>query len=426
MKVLVITDVLWRNDNGVGNTYSNMFDGIDDIEFANICCQTGVSKNVVSTKCFQMSETQIIKNFINSTCPVGIVEEKAEETAQQQKDGKFLSFIKKSRLQIFFDIREAIWKIGSWKNERLNSFLDEFNPDIIFAQIQDKIYLNNIISYVKDYTNKPLFLYTWDDNYSLKQFFFSPLYWINRLAQRRSIRKIVKKCEILYTISEEQRVEYAKLLGANTKLLYKGKKFTKKPYYEKNHDEINLLYAGNLYSGRYKTIKKVCDEIALLNEENVQNPIFLNIYSGTALSKKEVERLNTKWTHFCGRTSEEQVQELETRADALLHVEPFSKRGRLICRLSFSTKLVDYFYKGKGIIAIGSRVCSSMKYLKRHDAALVCTQFDSIKKVLSLIKSKPDCIADYADKAWECGYKNHQIDDIQNMLRQDFIKSLRG
>ena len=31
MNVLVITDALWRDDNGVGNSYSNIFN--DDIPF---------------------------------------------------------------------------------------------------------------------------------------------------------------------------------------------------------------------------------------------------------------------------------------------------------------------------------------------------------------------------------------------------------
>lgn len=420
MKILVVTDVLWRDDNGVGNSYSNIFNEFPEAIVANVCCQQGVSKNGISQRCFQISESSLLRNLKNKSVPTGCVEEPATESKPENPKGLF-ALVKKSRLQIFFWLRNFIWKIGKWKSKELREFIDEFEPDLIFAQLQDKVYLNNLVGYIKKHTQKPLYLYAWDDVYSLKQFSLSPLFWIDRFMQRRSIKKIVKQCEILYTISQEQQLEYAKSLKARTKLLYKGYNFDKAefPTETKSDEPLKILYTGNLYSGRYKTLQRVCTALNEINGKGKKAE--LAIYSATNLSDKQVKKLNFEGSsHFFGKISEAEVQVLQKDADILLHIEPFSLKGSLLCRLSFSTKLVDYFYNKKCIFAVGHKRCSSMKYLQRFDAAIVAEEKGQIQEKLEALLHAQEMKDVYAKKAWECGQKNHQIADIQNELFKDF------
>ena len=111
---------------------------------------------------------------------------------------------------------------------------------------------------------------------------------------------------------------------------------------------------------------------------------------------------------------------LQSEADILLHIEPFTLKGSLLCRLSFSTKLVDYFHKRKCIFAVGCGVCSSMMYLKRYDAAVVAESYDEMREKLKDLINNPETVKEYADKAWNCGENNHRIEDIQNRLLKDF------
>lgn len=420
MRVLVVTDVLWRDDNGVGNSYSNIFKDMPNVTIANICCQQGISRNSVSQGCFQISETSILKNLKNPELPSGMIEEKKEEEPSGNS-GRFATFLKRSRLQIFFWMRNFIWRIGRWKSAELRKFIDDFKPDLIFAQLQDKIYLNNLVRYIQKYTQKPLCLYAWDDVYSWKQFSLSPLFWIDRFAQRCSIRKLVKQSSLLYTISDEQRLEYAKSLGVQTKLLYKGCDFNDDFCFQKeeNANPIKILYTGNLYSGRYKTLKRICKALEKINKAGKKAE--LEIYSGSNLSKRQAAKLNKEnVSRFCGKISESEVQTLQKEADILLHIEPFSLKGSLLCRLSFSTKLVDYFYNGKCIFATGHKRCSSMKYLTRFDAAVTVENPAEIKENLESLIDDAKKRSAYREKAWECGKNNHQIVNIQKNLLQDF------
>lgn len=432
MKILVVTDVLWRTDNGVGNSYSNIFSNLQNVEIRNICCQEGPSDNTISSGCFQIGEARLIKNLINKNYPAGAEEKEKTDTVEvdEQKDSKnsFLSFLVRSRLQILLWIREAIWKIGRWKSPELREFVDNFQPDIIFAQLQDKMYMNNLIIYLQEYLKKPLVVYSWDDVYSLRQFSLSPLFWIDRLFQRTSIRSLMKRTSLLYTISEEQKEEYHKSLGIDTDLLYKGMILNELPQINSelsSAKSIQMLYTGNLYSGRYQTILSICKIINKINSRGVR--IQLHIFSGTNLSEKQKRRLcigNSSF--FEGSISEKEVVEKQKEADVLLHIEPKSLKGRLLCRLSFSTKLVDYFSRAKCIFAVGDPICSSIAYLQRNDAAIVVNTVEQAEEALNEMISKPELIPQYAKKAFDCGKRNHDLSKIQERLIKKLELLCRG
>ncbi len=423
MNILVITDVLWRNDNGVGNSYSNIFEGMPDVKIANICTQSGVSENNVSSACFQISEGRLIRNMKDKTYPSGTLERKTEGQATATGDDSITKLVKRMRFRVFFWARELVWKIGRWNSPELRQFIDDFKPDLIFAQVQDKMYQNRIVKFVKEYTKKPLMIYVWDDVYSLKQFSLSPLYWIDRLMQRHSIKGLAKKSSKVYAISKEQVEEYHKLLKKPTGLLYKGRDFRVEPEEKETNKPIEILYTGNLYSGRYKTIAEFCEYLKEINCDGQK--AVLKIYSGSPLSDKEINAINIPDTsYFMGKTSESEVQKLQAEADILLHIEPFTLKGSCACRLSFSTKLVDYFNKKKCIFAVGHSRCSSMKYLKRNDSAIVCESYREMAEALKKILGNPDIVAEYAKKAWDCGAKNHRIEDIQSGLIKDFEEAI--
>ncbi len=423
MNILVITDVLWRNDNGVGNSYSNIFEGMPDVKIANICTQAGVSENNVSTACFQISEGRLIRNIKEKSFPTGTVEVKSDTETVTTGDDGITKLIKRLRLRAFFWARELVWKIGRWNSPELRKFIDDFNPDLIFAQVQDKMYQNRIVKFVQEYTKKPLMIYVWDDVYSLRQFSLSPLYWIDRFMQRGSIKALAKKSSKVYAISKEQVEEYAKLLKRPTGLLYKGRDFSVEPDMKETNKPIEILYTGNLYSGRYKTIAKFCEYLKDINRDGQK--AVLKIYSASPLSDKEINSINIPGTsYFEGKTSESEVQKLQGDADILLHIEPFTLKGSLLCRLSFSTKLVDYFNKKKCIFAVGHSRCSSMKYLKRNDSAIVCESYDEMAEQLKKVLESPQMVVEYAKKAWDCGAKNHRIEDIQSGLKKDFEEAI--
>lgn len=411
-----------RYDNNVGNSYSNIFEGMEDVKIANVCCQQGRSANDITERCFQISEKLILKSLLCGSGPAGVIETEQKQdkplkkTQKNAAAKKLYNLARIFRFQVFFWIRNAIWKTGRWKSELLRQYIEDYAPDIIFAQLQDRLYLNDLIIYIKDLVKVPLVLYTWDDVYSLRQFSLSPLWWIDRFIQRRKIRQVVKRCETIYTISEEQAEEYGRLFRKKSSILYKGYLFGEDAVPRKDYQcPLKIVYTGNLYGGRWQAIAELCKAIGKVNKDGKQLQLY--IYSATPLLKRQVKKLCIEGsTYFCGKIDAGDVKRVQREADILLHAESFGLKGSLTTRLSFSTKIVDYFKEKKCILALGAKRCASIRYLERNDAAVVVTDVKDILPTVSRLACTPLMIQEYAEKAWKCGRTNHQIQNIQKSL----------
>ena len=63
MKVLILSNIEWSDNNAFGNTLSNLFSGIDDVDIASLYRRNSKPINCVCKKYYKISYTSIIKNF---------------------------------------------------------------------------------------------------------------------------------------------------------------------------------------------------------------------------------------------------------------------------------------------------------------------------------------------------------------------------
>src|SRR5690606_33121354 len=187
----------WRDDNNSGNTLLNIF-GNTNAEFAQIYCSTELPNNNLCKRYYQISDSMIINNIINNK---KIGRKLKYHNFPKESDGKqasidnvqkgtmFYKFFKRYNLQIFYILKEMLWKWSDWQNDDLKDFIQEFDPDIIFAPCYGNHYMLSMNRYVANLTNKPMISYISDDHYSLKNLRYSPLYWLNRLLLRANLKK---------------------------------------------------------------------------------------------------------------------------------------------------------------------------------------------------------------------------------------------
>lgn len=262
--------------------------------------------------------------------------------------------------------------------------------------------------------------YISDDCYTLKQFSLSPLFWIDRLIKRRFVKRTIDTCSLLYTITDTQKEEYNQIFGNKCKVLFKGGIFDKELQIKKIHNPIKLVYTGNLGLGRWKSLAMIAESLQSLNKHQIIAQ--LDIYSQTPLSGNMKKSLNIPGTScFKGSIPATQVKSVQMEADILIHVESFDLSERYKARLSFSTKIVDYFETGKCILAVGWDKTGAIEYLKNNDAALVVTNADEVNKTLQTIFSTPSIIEEYANKGYLCGQKNHRLEEIRKGLYNDLL-----
>lgn len=418
MNILVISNTPWSDNNSFGNSFSNIFDGIPNLKFANIYCRSGKPNNQFDMICFQITEKSLISNFFHRKKPSGRIVSQLCGKEVEEKEIVGFEQARKIRWQLMFWGRDIIWKIGRWKSDELKNFLDEFDPDIIFQPIYSKPYINDIVLFAKEYIGCPMIGYISDDNYTLKQFNISPLYWVDRLWSRQKVKKVIEKCKLLYVISQIQKEEYEKIFTPPCKVLTKCADFSNPaPIWRIPTDTIKMIYAGNIGSDRWKSLGILTEVIEKLRRNGYH--LQMDIYTSTPMTSKMQHILKKDGTFIHKSVSYLEVRKIQKKADILIHVEGLSLKSQLAVHQSFSTKLVDYFAMGKCIVAVGTEREASIKHLIDNNAAVVIgTKKEATYKIEKLLGA-PEMILEYGIRAYTCGKKHHERVIVQKMLLQD-------
>lgn len=423
MRILVISSTVWNTDNSFGNTFSNLFEGIDDISIANIYCNYGDPKNNIKGRYFQINEKLLIKNILNSknNDPGKLVTTDVVNNLSNIEI-KRLSSVKKRRWTVFFWIRKLIWFIGRWNSKELNNFIDDFKPDLIFVPLYHPSYLNRIILYVQKKTGVKLVTYALDDVYSLKRRSWSLFYWIERISNVRLSRKVIRRSDLMYSISEMQQDELKQQFNKKSKILRKGIEFNDLnvtyPSNKKKNKILKLVFTGNIYQGRWKSLSMISRALEEINKNSLNAQLY--IYTASEVTSPMKKALFSEGNTFLmGSVPSEDIAKIQLDADILIHVESTDLKDRLEVRHSLSTKIVDYLSRSRCILAVGKRDVASIDYLKRNDIALIAEDTNQIIEILSGIIDKKIVLDDYSKRGIDFARKNHNINNIQNELYDD-------
>lgn len=424
MKILIISAEVWRDDSNGGNVLSNIFQNFD-AEFAQIYCNPGNPSNVLCKNYYQMTDKMVIDNILKKKV-MGeklVYDNFPQDTFNteiaQVNHIKGYKFLKKLRFESFLVAKEILWSLSNWRNDRIKEFILDFNPDIIFAPCYGSHFMLSLTRYVSKLTKKPIISYISDDHYSLKQFRFSPIFWMNRFILRKNLRKTFKYYDLTYTMTQEQLEECKKAFNCNIKILKKGGDFSNLPIKNKINIPIRIVYAGGIYCGRIKTLIKLVQVIKKLNKK--EQKFVLDIYTGNSLSKKQSKILNDgQNSRVHGIVTQEELKNIYSNADIALHVESFDWKNRLLTRISFSTKIVDLLASSCTVMAISWKKHSGYTYLKRENAAICIDNISKLEETLLYLSENPNELKECAQRAISCGMRNHRIDEVQQTLKKDF------
>ena len=340
LRILFVSSSPLKKEISIGNTFINLFKDMDDVELASIYTRAGAPDPEIS-QAFCITEKMLIKNLIKKT-PVGVRIESTEKNEtpkvyNTKNEQGIINFIKSRRWTLFFWLQDFVWRIGKWKSPELKKYVEEYNPDVIFTVLSGLPFLNRLILHITKLANKKLVLYAWDNNYSLKQFMLSPLQWINHFISRKSMRKVVKKAELFYVISDVQKNDYEKSFKKECKVLTKSADFSNQaPVKNEYNKPLQLVYTGNIGMNRWRSLAEIATVLKKINEDEVKAQ--LRIYTGNLLTEKMDSALNKGNSSFVmGSVSADEVIKIQNDADMLVHVESKDLKNKLLVRQSFST-----------------------------------------------------------------------------------------
>ena len=423
MKILFVALDSWRKDNSLGNSYSSVFGKMEDVEIAHVFSSNkkpDYEKNV--TRYFQIEEEAVIKTVFSSIDREGVGREVTlddfEEPNHSANKGKknfyskALSFGKKHHWILLYWARDLAWRFGRINYDGLIGFVKDFNPDLIFFSFGNIFRSNRLAFYLKELTGVPMVVHMQMDHYTLKRFSYSPFFWIDKFLKRRIIRRLAKKTDLFYCISERLKNELEASLHVPCKVLYKipdsGRSF--EPY-KKIHKPIRFLFTGNIGANRWKTLSMLAKSLQKLQFGN------LDIYTSNPITKEIENSLNIEgYSSTHGPVSQSEVIRLQNEADVLVHVEAFDLRNRLLVRGAISTKIMDYLSIGRSILAIGPEDIDSMAFLKEGDVAMMAHSKNDLIDILNKIKNDNTILFDYAQRGVNQIHKHYDADTMRMNL----------
>ena len=411
-KILVFTVNAWNSVVG-DNTWATLLEYYKSENLANIFIRDEIPDSKVCSKYFCVSENRVIKSILKRKIQTG-----REITAQSLTDtepnedllahnARYAKMKKKRRYSLLL-ARELLWKLGNWKTKELDVFLDEFKPDIILHGMDGYIHMNRLVRYAQKRTGAKAIGYIWDDNFTYKQS-KKIGYKVYRYFQRKSLKKLAKQTEAFFAITPKTKQEADEFFNIDCTLL--SKPLNADPIaenYETLNKPLKMLYTGNLLIGREKTLAKLSEALKEINRGT--HFVILDVYTQTVLSEEYLKDTQNDFCRIHPPISQAEVLQLQKEADILLFLEDLSDEI-LMARLSFSTKITDYFSAGKCIFAVGNADLAPMQYFKDTGAAVTVENEQDIGKSLQILLYRENLIA-YAKNAVECGLKNHSAEHI--------------
>jgi hypothetical protein len=422
MRILLITDEVWNDKVHPNNGLTNWFEGFP-AEFAHIYLSSGVPDNKCCSKYYQITDYMMLRSIFTQN--------KAGRSFEYNKDGKhkedsfpeqenkaFYSYMKLIATETIRLFRDWIWLSGQYNIDNIDQFISEFNPDIIFTLRFASRKILRLERMISEFTDCPMIAFTGDDEYTLQQLRFSPVFWLRRIWLRQDLRRTIPLYSKYYMLSETQANLYRQKFHIATDVLMKCGDFEEAFIRKEIHSPIRLVYAGKLYCNRWKTLVQIKKALEQINKTEIR--MVLQIYTKDRITKRRRRLLSDNRSSFLIMpVDSEKLKKIYKEADIALHVEAFDLKNQWLTKYSFSTKIIDCLSSSCAVAAICPAEHAGYQYLKGREAALCINSYEKLYPRLNKIVLKPQIIQLYQKKAWACGMQYHKRAAVREKLYQD-------
>ncbi len=359
---------------------------------------------------FQITDYDVIKGRIYQNLRG---REKFENNISSQNKMSIKKYV--GRNYLFLIIRELIW-FNSWKSNKLDKWLNDHKPDVIFFVAGDTGFAYNICNYIVKKFNCKLAVYITDD-YIIERKKETILQRIYRIYIYKKLKQCLKNANLLITVSPIMKQVYKEKFNWDSIIAVNmSDNLYEEQCREKKDDIIHFAYSGSLYYGRNKTLELLAKSIEIFNEK-YKIKSCLDIYT---FSNDFNDLFNLPYVYYKGALNQIQLKKELNRIDILVFVESFDIEQIEKTRLSLSTKVPEYLSLKKPILTIGPEGIGSIEYLK--DVSFYINSIDNLtEKIIKFIDNR-NIQKILTDKAYNKYIKYHNKKKNQKILLDKLLE----
>lgn len=414
-KVLIVSHNILSDSSNMGKTLKSFFEGWPADCLAQLYFREEEPLNKMCCTYYKITDFNIFKSLYKGIEVGTVFDEMSINRNVEDNQTKHANIYNygKQRKPYMYMLRNILWGTKKWNNEKLNKWIKEFSPDVIYFASGDYIFSYEICLYIASTYNIPLILGVYDDYYIDVKKTLSPIYHLNKKMFNKRFKKIVSLSSQLIYVCDLMKEDYNKLFDVKGIALMTPSNMIPTEYSTK--EQIKISYIGNLGLNRWKSLVKIGESLVSISEG--KQPVYLDIYS-IETRKEIIENLTKeKGIRFHGSINREQVREVMYESDILIHVESTDKADIDRVKYSISTKISDSLACGRCIFAYGPKGVASIEYLLENNAACVVIDEEGIEEKLSKLLNDVEIRKKYIQRGLELAQKRHGIEENKEIFR---------
>lgn len=422
MKVLVISHNVFSATDNMGKTLSAYFNGFEPDDLAQFYIHSQVPTLDMCNRYYRMTDKEAIKSIlgIDVGTTFGIENIDFNRNNTRTDTGITASLYQKARKRtpLIYLARNTWWSLSNWNNQKLDTWLDDFQPDCVFFASGDYAFMYDIARTVAVSRKIPLFVSCMDDYYFNNMNGGSYLGRIQHRCFMKTVHKTMDYASAIFCICDKMREDYAKLFHKKTYTVHTPASIFEPLQGEK---KIKISYLGNLGYRRNQQLIDIGNALRKLNLEIDH----IDVYSTETRDEILADMIPENGIVFHGSVGAEEVKKIMGESFAVIHTESFNSTIRKSVAYSVSTKIADSLASGTCIFAYGPKEIASMKYLLDNSAAICCTDKNELQSKLRCLISDKQLREQVQENAVHLAKQNH-LHDSTSRLIQKTLREMTG
>lgn len=418
-KILVISHNVFSVTENMGKTLVSYFKDFAQQDLAQFYIHSEVPTSPVCSNYYRVTDKEMIRSVFGRKTGK-IFTEKDVETGRatsRTDSGTTARLYQKARKRtpIIYILRNLWWKLGHWNNQKLQGWLNNFNPDCVFFASGDYTFLYQIALKIAKSRNIPLYVCCVDDFYFNNKNSGAFLGKWQHKRFMKSVQKTVQYATKLFCICNKMSQDYGRYFQKQCVTLPTAATFNSPISTGQN---LQISYLGNLGYNRHLQLAEIGRALKSLN----LGIRCIDVYSSE--SRPEILKHLTmqNGVRFHGAVSANQVQKIMAQSLAVIHTESFDPVIQRSVQYSVSTKIADSLMSGTCLFAYGPKSIASMEYLSQNGAAVCAFSKAQLPQVLTGLLTNAVLRNSTVQNALTLAQKNHR----QQLAGQIIQKELTG
>ena len=415
------------------NTSSRAFDAyFHNWEKQNIRQIFSNTKTPVRGHCgslYQITDHRLLKRWLHKADEVGIIFEDQdlpddwENTDLEVGSGavNYLYKIGSKESPLKYLLRGILWRKKYWNTEKLNAWLDEFQPECVFLAFSDDYFIPRIALYISKKYDIPIMSCIGDDYYFNDRKSLSPFYHLYRKTYKRLINRIFQRPGSAMYIGNKIRDKYNAEFGLRGETIYLTSDIERHPFRQIDVTHPRFIYCGNIRLGRNQSLADIGYALQAINKD-----YFVDVYS-TEKDEAFIRVLKAcPGVRFHGAIPYTEVMRLTEQSDVTIIVEGFKKKDVNTTRYSLSTKAADAIASGGNIFVYGNIDCGVVEYMQGTGCAVVCHEKEKLEDEIRKLIYNPTLQKQLYDRAIIVDKEDHDKEKNRILAETMFVRLIEN